>query len=194
VTPLGTKKLSSPTIADSKDNLSEIDSMNIITIKLEELLEESGKAIEEFQRALQERRKAFEEELKAAKEKEMQALLSCFKKDRQGEVKQIQGVVLPSIECKSIQIPEVKLNSTPPPVTSSALSSEEIAHMVDQAVRASLANRLQKIIDGSIDNRLESALDSKVHFAMLHVNDETAIKQIKFAEPSATLIKPSFFL
>jgi hypothetical protein len=56
-----------------------------------------------------------------------------------------------------------------------------------------LANRLQKIIDGSIDNRLESALDSKVHFAMLHVNDETAIKQIKFAEPSATLIKPSFF-
>jgi hypothetical protein len=32
--------------------------------------------------ALQECRKAFEEELKAAEEKEMQALLSCFKKDR----------------------------------------------------------------------------------------------------------------
>jgi hypothetical protein len=31
---------------------------------------------------LQERIKAFEEELKVAKEKEMQALLSCFKKDR----------------------------------------------------------------------------------------------------------------
>jgi hypothetical protein len=31
---------------------------------------------------LQERRKTFEEELKAVEEKEMQALLSCFKKDR----------------------------------------------------------------------------------------------------------------
>jgi hypothetical protein len=30
------------------------------------------------------------------------------------------------------------------------------------------------IIDGSIDDRLESSLDSKVHSAMLHVNDETA--------------------
>jgi hypothetical protein len=30
---------------------------------------------------LQERRKALEEELKAAEEKEIQALLSCFKKD-----------------------------------------------------------------------------------------------------------------
>jgi hypothetical protein len=97
--------------------------------------------IVEFQRALQECRKAFEEELNAVKEKEMQALLSCFKKDRQGEVTQIQGVVLPSIERKSIKIPEVKLNITRPPVTSSALSSEEIAHMVDQAISASLANR-----------------------------------------------------
>jgi hypothetical protein len=46
--------------------------------------------------------------------------------------------------------------------------------MVDQAVSASLANRLQKIIDGSIDNRLETAIDSKVHSAMLCVNDETS--------------------
>jgi hypothetical protein len=30
---------------------------------------------------LQERRKALEEELKAAEDKEIQALLSCFKKD-----------------------------------------------------------------------------------------------------------------
>jgi hypothetical protein len=37
-----------------------------------------------------------------------------------------------------------------------------------------LANRLPMIIDGSIDDRLESSLDSKVHSAMLHVNDETA--------------------
>jgi hypothetical protein len=56
-----------------------------------------------------------------------------------------------------------------------------------------LANRLQKIIDGSIDSRLESALDSKVHSAMLHVNDETSKKQIEFAKPNATPIKPSFF-
>jgi hypothetical protein len=111
--------------------------------------------------------------LKAAEEKEMQALLSCFKKDRHGGVTQIQCVVLPSIECKSIKIPEVKLNITPPPVTSSALSGEEVTHMVDQAVSSSLANRLQKIIDGSIDSRLESALDSKVHFAVLRVKDET---------------------
>jgi hypothetical protein len=112
--------------------------------------------------------------LKAVKEKEMQALLSCFKKDRQGEVTQIRGVVLPSIERKSIKIPEVQLNITPPPVTSSALSGEKIAHMVYQAVSASLANRLQKMIDGSVDSRLESALDSMVCSAMLHVNDETA--------------------
>jgi hypothetical protein len=131
--------------------------------------------------------------LKADEEKEMQALLSYFKKDWQGGVTQIQGVILPSVECKSIKIPEVKLNITLPPVTSSVFSGEEVAHMVDQAVSASLANRLQKIIDGSIDNRLESALDSKVHSAMLHVNDETAKKQIEFAEPNSTLIKTSFF-
>jgi hypothetical protein len=80
--------------------------------------------------------------LKATKEKELQALLSCFKKDRQGGVTQIQGVILPSVECKSIKILKVKLNITPPPVTSSALSGEDVAHMVDQAVSASLANRL----------------------------------------------------
>jgi hypothetical protein len=62
VTLLGTKKLSSATIADGKGNLSEIDYMNIITAKPDELLEESLKADEEFQRALQECRKAFEEE------------------------------------------------------------------------------------------------------------------------------------
>jgi hypothetical protein len=191
--PLGTKKLSSATMADGKGNLSEIGSKNIITTKLEELLEESRKAVEELQKALQEHRKAFEEELKAVEEKEMQALISCFKKDRQSGVTQIQGAVLSSIERKSIKIPEVTLNITPPPVTSSALSGEVVTHMADQAVSASLANRLQKIIDGSIDSRLESALDSKVHSAMLHVNDETAKKQIKFVEPNAMSINPSFF-
>jgi hypothetical protein len=35
---------------------------------------------------LQEHRKAFEEELKAVEEKEMRALLSCFKKDQKGGV------------------------------------------------------------------------------------------------------------
>jgi hypothetical protein len=169
VTPLGTKKLSSATMADGKGNLSEIDSRNIITAKPEE----SWKAVEEFQRALQEQWKAFEEELNAVEEKEMQALLSCFKKDRQGGVTQIQGVILPSVKCKSIKIPEVKLNITLPPVTSYVFSGEEVAHMVDQTVSASLANRLQKIIDGTIDNQLESALDSKVHSTMLRVNDET---------------------
>jgi hypothetical protein len=67
-------------------------------------------------------------------------------------VTQIQGVIIPSVECMSIRIPEVKLNITPPPITSSALSGEKVAHMVDQAISVSLANRLQKIIDGSIDN------------------------------------------
>jgi hypothetical protein len=88
-------------------------------------------------------------------------------------VTQIQGVVLPSIECKSIKIPEVKLNITSPPVTSSALSSEEFTHMVDQAVSASLPNRLQKIIDSSIDSRFESALYCKVQSTMVRVNDKT---------------------
>jgi Sec-independent protein translocase protein TatA len=135
-------KLSSATMADGKGNLSKIDSRIIITTKLEELPEESWKAVEEFQRALQERRKTFEEELKVAKEKEMQVLPSCFKKDRQGGVTQIQGTVLPSVESKSIKIPEVKLNITLPLITSSALSGEEVAHMVDQVVSATLANRL----------------------------------------------------
>jgi hypothetical protein len=62
-------------MADGKGNLSEIDSRNITTTKLEELPEESRKVVEEFQWGLLERRKAFEEELKAAEEKEMQALL-----------------------------------------------------------------------------------------------------------------------
>jgi hypothetical protein len=91
-------------------------------------------------------------------------------------VTQIQGVVLPSVKRMSTKIPEVKLNITPPPVTSSALSGEEVAHMVDQAVSASLANRMQKMIVGSVDSQLESSLDSKVHFVMLPVNDETAKK------------------
>jgi hypothetical protein len=99
-------------MADGKGNLSEIDSRNIIMVKLEDLSEESQKVVEEFQRALQERRKVFEEELNAAEENEMQALLSCFRKDQQGGVMQIQGDDLPSIECKSIEIPEVKLNIT----------------------------------------------------------------------------------
>jgi hypothetical protein len=111
-TLLGTKKLSSATMADGKGNLSEIDSRNIIMVKPEDLSEESQKVVEEFQRALQERRKVFEEELNAAEENEMQALLSCFRKDRQGGVMQIQGDDLPSVECKSIEIPEVKLNIT----------------------------------------------------------------------------------
>jgi hypothetical protein len=67
-------------------------------------------------------------------------------------VTQIQGVVLPSVKCKPIEIPEVKLNITLPLITSSALSGEDVAHMVDQAVSASLANQLQKMIDGSIDS------------------------------------------
>jgi hypothetical protein len=92
-------------------------------------------------------------------------------------VTQIQGVVLPSVEHKSIKIPKVTLNITSPSVTSSALSGEEVAHMVDQAVSASLANRLQKIIDGSIDSRLESALDSKVRSAMLCMNVKFSKKQ-----------------
>jgi hypothetical protein len=64
-TPQRTKKLSSVTMVDGKGYLSEIDSRNIITVKLEKLLEESRKVVEEFQRALLEHRKAFEEELKA---------------------------------------------------------------------------------------------------------------------------------
>jgi hypothetical protein len=110
------------------------------------LPKESRKAVEEFQEALHERRKDFKEE------KEMQALLSCFKKDQQSGVTQIQGDILPSVESMSIKIPEVTLNITPPPVTSSALSGEEVTHIVDQVIIASLANRLQKIIDGSIDS------------------------------------------
>jgi hypothetical protein len=64
-TPQRTKKLSLATMVDGKGYLSEIDSRNIITVKLEKLLEESRKVVEEFQRALLEHRKAFEEELKA---------------------------------------------------------------------------------------------------------------------------------
>jgi hypothetical protein len=41
MTPLGTKKLSSTTMADGKGNLSEVNSRIIITAKLEELPEES---------------------------------------------------------------------------------------------------------------------------------------------------------
>jgi flagellar motor component MotA len=165
-------------MAYGKGNLSEIDFRNINSMKSEELPKKSRKAVEEFQRALQECRKAFQEEMKAIEEKEMQALLSCFKKDRQGEVTQIQGDALPSVERKSIKIPEVKLNVILPSITLSTLPDEDVAHMVDQAVSASLTNKLQKMIDGSIDNRLESSLDSKICFAMLRMNDETAIKQI----------------
>jgi hypothetical protein len=91
---------------------------------------------------LQKRRKAFEEEFKAAEEKEMQALLSCFNKDWQGGMTQIHGAVLPSIKSKSVKIPEVTLNITLPPITSFAISGEEVTHLSDQAVSSSLATRL----------------------------------------------------
>jgi hypothetical protein len=67
-TLLGTKKLSSATMADGKGNLSEIDFRNIITAKPEELPEESRKIVKEFHKTLQKHGKAFEE-LKAADEK-----------------------------------------------------------------------------------------------------------------------------
>jgi hypothetical protein len=57
-------------------------------------------------------------------------------------VTQFQGVVLRSVECKQIKIPEVKLNITSPLVNSYALSGKDVAHMVDQVVSASLTNRL----------------------------------------------------
>jgi hypothetical protein len=72
----------------------------------------------------------------------MQALLSCFNKDRQGGVTQIHGVVLPSVKCTSVKITEVTLNIILPPITSFALSGEEVAHLSDQVVSSSLANRL----------------------------------------------------
>jgi hypothetical protein len=37
-------------------------------------------------------------------------------------------------EWKPIKIPEVKLNITLPPITSSALSGEDVTHIVDQTV------------------------------------------------------------
>jgi hypothetical protein len=43
-TPLGTKRFSAATMVDGKDNLSDIDSKNIIIVKPEE----SQKVIEEF--------------------------------------------------------------------------------------------------------------------------------------------------
>jgi hypothetical protein len=63
---------------------------------LEEVSKEARKTIEEHMKAIQEHRKVVEEELKALEEREMQYLLSCFKKDRQSVVTQIKGVVLPS--------------------------------------------------------------------------------------------------
>jgi hypothetical protein len=72
----------------------------------------------------------------------MQALLSCFNKDWQGGVTQIHGVVLPYVKRTSVKITEVTLNITLPPITSFALSGEEVAHLSDQVVSSSLANRL----------------------------------------------------
>jgi hypothetical protein len=79
----------------------------------------------------------------------MQDFLSYFKKGWQGVVTQIKDVVLPSIDYKSVEILKVNTNINP---LSIALAFEDIVHMVDQVVNASLANRLQKQIDGSVDN------------------------------------------
>ena len=84
-------------MADRKEDLSEITSKNIIMAKLEKVPEETWKTVEKHMKAIQERRKAVEEEVRSLEEKEMQELLSCFKKDQQGVVTQIKDVVLPSI-------------------------------------------------------------------------------------------------
>jgi hypothetical protein len=67
-------------------------------------------------------------------EKEMQALLSCFKKE----------AIFPSIDCKPIKIPEEKINTTCHPIALSALSIEDVVHMVDHVVSAPSATRMQK--------------------------------------------------
>jgi hypothetical protein len=65
-----------------------------------------------------------------ALEEEMEDLLSCFKKDRQCVVTQMKDVVLPSTDCKPIEIPKVKIN---PSIV--ALSVEDVALMVDSKVQ-----------------------------------------------------------
>jgi hypothetical protein len=73
---LGTKKLSSTTMVDSKEGLSEVTSKNIIMVKLDEILEEAQKVVEEHMKAIKEW-KTIEEEMRALKEKEVQGFLSC---------------------------------------------------------------------------------------------------------------------
>jgi hypothetical protein len=67
-------------------------------------------------------------------------------------VTQIKDVVLPSIDYKPVEIPKVNTNIN---ALSIALAFEDIVHMVDQVVNASLAKDYKKI-DGSVDSQLES--------------------------------------
>jgi hypothetical protein len=100
-------------------------------------------------------------------------------------VTQIKDVVLPSIDYKPVEIPKVNTNIN---ALSIALAFEDIVHMVDQVVNASLAKDYKKI-DGDVDSQLESSIDNKIRFAMLRVNEEFAKKQLEFAEPNATPTK-----
>jgi uncharacterized protein YwqG len=67
---LGTNKLSSTTMVDNKDGLSEVTSKNIIMVKLEQIPEEAQKVVEEHMKTIKEFRKTIEEEMRALKEKE----------------------------------------------------------------------------------------------------------------------------
>jgi hypothetical protein len=70
LTPFETKKLPSATIADGKEDLSDVTSKNIIIIKLEEILKDARKAIEEHMKATEEGKNVVEE-MRALEEKEM---------------------------------------------------------------------------------------------------------------------------
>lgn len=97
-TPLGTKEQSSsPSImtgSGKTPNPAEIDADNIIKPHLDELSEEHREAYEACKK---QREEAFEALKKKREEEDLEAFLSSFKKDRQGNITPVRNVNFPPL-------------------------------------------------------------------------------------------------
>ena len=132
-TPLGTKKLESVTMADSRSNNGEIHPDNIVRPTIEKLSAAD--------------RQAYEVYMKKRDEEASRWFLSHFAVDRHGNVSKEKDVNYSSEQDK------VKSNvSTSPEVNS------EIANLVDVAVSASLNNKFVAIT-GHVESMMNSRFE-----------------------------------
>jgi len=153
---------STPTMTKPGDNTdkSNIHAGNIVMATPEELHKDQRKRYEEFQRTQEERKRLEEECRKLQDEADVQAFMSCFKKDRSGTVTMIKEPVLPIIEPKVTP----KESTGPVPVTHEDLQNtinpmmSLMTNTMDHKItKAKLTNKDTNPYSSSVEQPLASA-------------------------------------